>query len=235
MLTHEAYMGTVDGIKEFCPAIISAKQYKNVQRLIGMNKKEYKQKAPVEEYIFSGMCRCKLCGSTLNSNRMKKYNGYYKFYRCQKYKRERVCENKYPIPETILERYLLNHIKEELNNYKVSYEVKQSNKDIQDINSRLVKARNKLYKLKDLYLDDLIDKTSYKDEYARLNGIIADLEKELENDSEMDINAVNTILSMDFESIYQTLQPNEKRYIWQSIIDYIEVGTNRDDVTIHFR
>ena len=80
-----------------------------------------------------------------------------------------------------------------------------------------------------------IDKTSYKDEYARLNGIIADLEKELENDSDMDINAVNTILSMDFESIYQTLQPNEKRYIWQSIIDYIEVGTNRDDVTIHFR
>ena len=166
---------------------------------------------------------------------MKKYNGYYKFYRCQKYKRERVCENKYPIPETILERYLLNHIKEELNNYKVSYEVKQSNKDIQDINSRLVKARNKLDKLKDLYLDDLIDKMSYKDEYARLNGIIADLEKELENDSDMDINAVNTILSMDFESIYQTLQPNEKRYIWQSIIDYIEVGTNRDDVTIHFR
>ena len=49
------------------------------------------------------------------------------------------------------------------------------------------------------------------------------------------INAVNTILSMDFESIYQTLQPNEKRYIWQSIIDYIEVGTNRDDITIHFR
>ena len=166
---------------------------------------------------------------------MKKYNGYYKFYRCQKYKRERVCENKYPIPETILERYLLNHIKEELNNYKVSYEVKQSNKDIQDINSRLVKARNKLDKLKDLYLDDLIDKTSYKDEYARLNGIIADLEKELENDSDMDINAVNTILSMDFESIYQTLKKKKKRYIWQSIIDYIEVGTNRDDVTIHFR
>ena len=235
MLTHEAYMGTVDGIKDFCPAIISAKQYKNVQRLIGMNKKEYKPKAPVEEYIFSGMCRCKLCGSTLNSNRMKKYNGYYKFYRCQKYKRERVCENKYPIPETILERYLLNHIKEELNNYKVSYEVKQSNKDIQDINSRLIKARNKLDKLKDLYLDDLIDKTSYKDEYARLNGIIAELEKELENDCDMDIDAVNTILSMDFEGIYNTLQPNEKRYLWQSIIDYIEVGTNRNDITIHFR
>ena len=83
-------------------------------------------------------------------------------------------------------------------------------------------------------MDDLIDKTSYKSEYARLNGMIADLEKKLDNDCDMDINAVDTILSMDFESIYQTLQPNEKRYIWQSIIDYIEVGNKRDDITIHF-
>ena len=42
-------------------------------------------------------------------------------------------------------------------------------------------------------------------------------------------------LDLPLEKIYQTLQPNEKRYIWQSIIDYIEVGTNRDDITIHFR
>ena len=235
MLTHEAYMGTLNVIKDFCPAIISAKQYKNVQRLIGMNKKEYKPKAPVEEYIFSGMCRCRLCGSILNANRMKKHNGYYKFYRCQKYKREKVCSNKYPIPETILERYLLNHIKEELQNYKISYEVKQSNKDISDIQNRLIKARNKLDKLKDLYLDDLIDKDAYKAEYARLNNTIADLENQIDNDNEMDMNTVDTILSMDFEGIYNTLQPNEKRFLWQSIIDYIEVGTNRDDITIHFK
>ena len=84
-------------------------------------------------------------------------------------------------------------------------------------------------------MDDLIDKTSYKEEYARLNNTIADLEKQIDNDSDMDIDAVETILSMDFEGIYNTLQPNEKRYLWQSIIDYIEIGTNRDDITIHFK
>ena len=84
-------------------------------------------------------------------------------------------------------------------------------------------------------MDDLIDKDAYKAEYARLNTTISELEKEIDNDCDMDTNAVDTILSMDFESIYNTLQPNEKRYIWQSIIDYIEVGDNRDDITIHFR
>ena len=235
-LTHEAYTGVVDGIKDFCPAIISAKQYKNVQRLIGMNKKEYKPKTPQEEYIFSGMLRCKVCGTAFNSNRIYRSGSVYKFYRCQKHKREKACTNQYSISEKgILEKYLLNNIKEELKKYKISYEVKRASIDTTDISSQLVKCRNKLDKLKDLYLDDLIDKNAYKDEYARLNNMIADLEKQIENDSDMDIDAVNTILSMDFESIYHTLQPNEKRYIWQSIIDYIEVGTNRDDITIHFR
>ena len=235
-LTHEAYTGTYNGIKNFCPAIISEKQYKNVQRLISMNKKQYKPKAPQEEYIFSGMIKCKVCGGSFNANRMFRSGKCYKFYRCQRAKREQNCTNKYTISEKgILETYLLNHIKEELQNYKVSYEVKQASKDTADISSRLVKARNKLEKLKDLYLDDLIDKTSYRAEYARLNTMISELEKEMDGDSEIDIDSVETILSMDFESIYHTLQPNEKRYIWQSIIDYIEVGNNRDDITIHFR
>ena len=89
--------------------------------------------------------------------------------------------------------------------------------------------------MKDLYLDDLIDKDAYKAEYASLNSMIVDLEKQMDNDTEIDTDTVNAILEMDFENIYNTLQPNEKRYIWQSIIDYIEIGTNRDDITIHFR
>ena len=160
----------------------------------------------------------------------------YNIYRCQRAKREQNCTNKYTISEKgILEAYLLANIKNELSKYKISYEVKQANKDIQDLQNRLIKARNKLDKLKDLYLDDLIDKDAYRAEYARLNGIISDLENEINNDSDLDIDSINKILSLDFESIYHTLKPNEKRYIWQSIIDYIEVGDNRNDITIHFR
>ncbi len=236
MLTKEAYTGTYNGIKDFCPAIISAKQYKNVQRLISMNKKEYKPKAPQEEYIFSGMIKCKVCGGSFNSNRIFRNGKCYKFYRCQRAKREQNCSNKYSLSEKgILEPYLLANIKEELSKYKVSYEIKKQSIDTTDISSQLVKCRNRLDKLKDLYLDDLIDKDAYKTEYARLNATISELEKELDTGNDIDIQSVEKILSMDFEEIYNTLQPNEKRYIWQSIIDYIEVGTNRDDIKIHFR
>ena len=234
-LTHEAYIGTINGIKDFCPAIISEKQYNNVQRLISMNKKQYKPKAPQEEYIFSGMLRCKLCGSVLNSNRMLKNGVPYKLYRCRKFKREKSCSNKYPIPETILEKYLLENIKKELEKYKISFEIKKSEKNKSQLKNDLVKCRNRLEKLKDLYLDSLIDKTSYRAEYARLNANILKLENEIEENHDIDVKMIENILEMDFETVYHTLEPNEKRYIWQSVIDYIEIGTNRNDITIHFR
>ena len=81
---------------------------------------------------------------------------------------------------------------------------------------------------------ELYNTQIYKADYARLNTQIAELESSISCDSDMNIDTVDTILNMDFEGIYNTLQPNEKRYMWQSIIDYIEVGTNRDDITIHF-
>ena len=234
-LTHESYIGTYNGIKDFCPAIISEKQYNNVQRLISINKKEYKPKAPQEEYIFSGMLRCKLCGSTLNSNRLMKSGAPYKLYRCRKFKREKSCSNKYPIPETILEKYLLENIKKELEKYKISFEIKKSEKNKSQLKNDLVKCRNRLEKLKDLYLDSLIDKTSYKAEYARLNANILKLENEIEEKHDIDVKMIENILEIDFETVYHTLEPHEKRYIWQSVIDYIEIGTNRNDITIHFR
>ena len=235
-LTSEAYIGIFNGVKDFCEPIVSEKQFYNVQRLIKMNQKEYKPKAPQEEYIFSGMLRCKLCGSVLNCTRMIKSGKVYKLYRCRKNKREKVCSNQYAIPESgILEKYLLSHIKEELKNYKITYEIEKQKKDNSKLKNDLVKCRNRLEKLKDLYLDSLIDKTSYKAEYTRLNGIISDLEKELNENMNIDMENVDKVLEMDFETVYHTLEPHEKRYLWQSIIDYIEIGTNRNDITIHFR
>ena len=50
-----------------------------------------------------------------------------------------------------------------------------------------------------------------------------------------DISHIDDILSMDFESIYHTLEDTEKRYLWQSIIDHIDIGNNRNDITIDFK
>lgn len=231
-LSCERYIGEFKGIKNYCPAIISEKQFKNVQRLLSMNKREYNTNI---DYIFSGLLRCKYCGRSLRGNARMRYGEYYKLYRCERAVKEKVCHNTYALPEKgILEKYLLANIKPELEKYKVSYEIKKANTNKSDIASKLSKCRKRLEKLKDLYLDDLIDKGAYKAEYVQLNDTIAGLEAQMEDDADTNIDRINDILSMDFESIYHTLQDTEKRHIWQSIIDYIEIGNNRNDITIHF-
>ena len=82
-------------------------------------------------------------------------------------------------------------------------------------------------------MDDLIDKNAYKAEYVRLNDMITELEAQQEDDK--DISHIDDILNMDFESIYHTLEDIEKRYLWQSIIDHIDIGNNRNDITIYFK
>lgn len=230
-LTNEKYTGTFDNIKDYCPAIIPQKQFDNVQKLLKQNKKEYKKGV---DYIFSGLLKCKYCGGSLHANNRKRSGKDYKIYRCEKAYRDKACTNMYSIPEkNILEKHILNHIKPELEKYKVEYEIKQNQTDKQDIACKLVKCRNKLEKLKDLYLDDLIDKNVYKTEYVRLNDMVAELEAQQTEDK--DISHINDILNMDFESIYHTLEDIEKRYLWQSIIDHIDIGNNRNDITIYFK
>lgn len=230
-LMNEKYTGSFDGIKDYCPAIIPPRQFEAVQELLRKNKREYKKGV---DYIFSGLLKCKYCGCILHANNRKRSGKDYKVYRCEKAYRDKACSNTYSIPEkNILEKYVLDHIKPELEKYKVEYEIKQTQSDKQDIAQKLVKCRNRLDKLKDLYLDDLIDKTTYKAEYTRLNDTIAELEAQQTDNKDM--SHIDEILSMDFESIYQTLADTEKRYIWQSIINHIDIGNNREDITIYFK
>ena len=63
--------------------------------------------------------------------------------------------------------------------------------------------------------------------------MIAELEAQQTEDK--DISHIDDILSMNFESIYHTLEDTEKRYLWQSIIDHIDIGNNRNDITIYFK
>ena len=58
---------------------------------------------------------------------------------------------------------------------------------------------------------------------------------EAQQTDDKDISHIDDILSMDFESIYHTLEDTEKRYLWQSIIDHIDIGNNRNDITIYFK
>lgn len=93
---------------------------------------------------------------------------------------------------------------------------------------------NKIEKLKDLYLDDLIDKETYKKDYEELNNQLEELSKE-DTNKIINIEPLQEFLKLDISIIYDTLNSLEKRRLWVSIIDYIEIGTNKNEIVVHFK
>lgn len=242
ILTNPLYIGThMNGIENYCDPIISKEQFNNVQRLLSVNQKKYIQKGEKSTYIFSGILKCKYCGKRFSAHRTPKKNKtvgeyIYKYYRCPNHYKEHICQNQYSIPEAnILEKYLLSNINSLIKNYinKISMEV--NNNTLKKDNTILINnIKKKMNKLKELYLDDLIDKETYKNDYQDLKLELEVLESAKLSPPKHNLNALEEFLKLDIETIYKSLIEQEKRHLWLSIIDYIEIGNNKNDITIHF-
>lgn len=240
ILKNKIYIGEYKGNVNYCEPIISIEQFNKVQELLKINRKKFDKNVIYDkDYIFSGLLKCKCCGNNLignritrNSNILGKYVDL--AYRCQKHYMRNLCNNKYNITEKTLEKYLINHIKEELNNYIINMQITEIRNTKKDNTKAINKIKNKIEKLKDLYLDDLIDKETYKKDYENLNNQLEELSKENTNKI-VNIEPLQEFLKLDIPIIYDTLNSLEKRRLWLSIIDYIEIGTNKNEIVVHFK
>ena len=134
------------------------------------------------------------------------------------------CDYKKNICENIVESDLLNNIKFEIDKYIVTNTITAQAPPLEIDTSKINSLYKKLEKLKDLYLDDLIDKDSYKRDFQKYSSELEKLEKEKANTEKTttkDFSKLKQILNSDFESMYRTLSQAEKRKFWVSIIDNI--------------
>jgi hypothetical protein len=124
---------------------------------------------------------------------------------------------------------LLEHVKPELEEYLLTVDVKAKEyKSTASVD--IGKINNKLEKLRDLYMDDLIDKDHYKTEYERLTKLLQEKEK-VEKPRIIDAESIQQFLSMDIELIYKDLTKAERRRLWLSIIDHIAVNRETFEIT----
>ncbi len=89
-------------------------------------------------------------------------------------------------------------------------------------NSKEIKR--KLEKLKDLYINDLIDKNMYETDYKKYKNQLQELESKKDNykkTTTKDFSKLKKIFDSDFKNLYLSLSRIEKRKFWLSIIDKI--------------
>ena len=214
-------------IDDFAPPIISNELWNDVQRLIEINVKNNKGNPNAlhhnsKPYIFTGLLICKECGHTLSGKCNAGGNHY---YNCR-YNYFKKCENNKCVNEKKLEKYLLENIVSILKERKI---------EIANINSQKVKIvdntqmlKTKLKKLADLYLNNLVDIDYYKEEYSNISAQIEKIEKEKQSNTKIDYSYIDKFLESNFLEIYNKLDNLEKRRLWTSIIESIEIKGYND-------
>ena len=135
------------------------------------------------------------------------------------------CSCKTNFNEQKIEQILLNEFNIQLKKHISDFEYKQKNYKKMNFSKEISSLENKLNKLKDLYIRDLIRIEDYEKDYkeyvTQLETLYAEQEKIDTNIPNSNLDNLKSFLSNDFISKYRLLSRIEKRRIWLSIIDYI--------------
>ena len=81
-------------------------------------------------------------------------------------------------------------------------------------------------RLKDLYVNGLINLDEYKSDREQIESDIAALTA-YKPRTGPDIDSLKDLLATDFEALYTTLSAEERRFFWRSIIKEIRFGKDR--------
>ena len=206
---NELYRGQYKGVVDFCPAYISNEEWACAAA------KRTRRNPPKDRcYLFTGMVRCPECGVLLTSNVIikKDSNREYYSYRCRHYNVRR-CSFKYHLPELTTEKWLLENVAEKLEEFLSSAEVEAADPKPKPKRDK-AKINEKIRRLNVIYMSGGKSDEEYSSELADLKAQLSAAELE-------------EILTSDFETIYASLEREEKRRFWLSIVDHLVIEKNR--------
>ena len=216
-------------LENYIPPIMNIELFNNVQKLLKVREKTFNK--PISSSLFSGLVFCNVCKNRMSKKQDNRVKNKLIRYCCDNASRRKVgsmeykCTNHNLVREDYIESYLLDNLntlaKKHINKNKLlsSQPQKDNSKEIKEI-------QNKIYKLKDLYLEDLIDKDTYKQDYESLSSKLSKLKNTQEIPQKKNTTKLQNIINAKFDEIYISLTFEEKRNFWLNIIDkiYIENG-----------
>lgn len=231
LLTNKLYIGIKEtrygDIEDFCPALIDKTVFENTQRLLEKNARKQSENNS-GGYIFQGLLKCAECSYTLGGKFYSKNIESSKYYYiCKHHLLSLKCSCATNFNEAKIEKKLLEEFTPQLNKYISDYEYKEKNFKKVDMSKKISLIENKLVKLKDLYVRDLIRIEDYEKDYKEYIKQLAELheqQKKIEvNIPDDNLDALKSFLSNDFLSEYNNFTRIQKRRIWLSIIDHINI------------
>lgn len=225
-LRNTLYKGEYRGIKDFCPALIEPDRFDRIQVLA----KRDVRNSRTRTYIFNGLLICSDCGHnmTCQTTVRKRADGStyeYRAYRCNQHYSMHCCARNKSYTEKMIEEYMLSHIRPALADYIAEYEIDDCCPKTKKPAADAARIRTKLKKLYDLFMDDLIDKDMYKQEYETLQKALHEATTAADMPHK-DVSDLKKFLAQDWEEVYKTFSYEEKAAFWKSIVQSITLHEN---------
>ena len=233
-------------LENICPAIIDKETFKMVQTQKERNLKNYTRK---HTYVYMQKIVCSKCnkimGGSSTTSRNKPTQIYYKCNCCN----TRINEKKIEKPLMLFLNDMLDYYLLIDNNFK-SFFNEDLNIEIDKYNKMLDKCNKKLKKIKEAYLDDLIDKDEFITEEKTIKSQINDLEFKLNHlnnvnnneNNKKDLNLYYNLLQLEkmkYKSYYvrknglwNKLTKEQKSKLIMKYIDSIEIERVKDEIVI---
>ena len=149
--------------ESFCPAIIPHELFDAVQKLLSNNAKS---NPTGRVYLFTSILVCAECGHKLAGHQT---NGKYYYYRCSQHYRRDLCSHDKEIREEVVEAWLFENLGRVFQEWRTEWEVKEAQRKQSAAAVDRAAVRRKLSRLKELYLNEVIDLEEYKRDYEAIS------------------------------------------------------------------
>lgn len=233
LIKNEIYTGNYKGVAEYCPAYVSETDWMKLQ-----NRRPIKKTQNNRVYLFTGMIKCPTCGRNMSAKycKQKRKNGEIKeyfTYRCPD-RDIGICTNRKTVSQLKTETWLIENISQLIEDEIAKVEIerlKPKPKPKTNINA----LKERLRKLEVVYMAGNKSDDDYLSEQKEIKDAIKKAESETPASiADKDITHLRETLETDFKSIYKTLEPEDKRRFWRSLIKEIRVkGNEIVSVEIH--
>lgn len=241
MFQNKIYIGINRENTNFCEPIVPSELFNSVNDQL-TEQKTHRHDAKYS-YIFTGLLICGECHRKLNSgmrgSKQKRKDGtivHYKKtaeYSCRHAYSNPRCPNTKRLKERLLEKHLLENFDSIINSQLAILTEGKPIESHNDIPFLIQKVNKKINRLKELYVNDLIDLDEYKKDRMNLVAELQELENKKQPEKTEAIKNLTALLEADLFAHYHKLSNIEKSQFWKKIVRRIEFDNDRN-ITIKF-
>ncbi|MFT8352164.1 recombinase family protein [Clostridium saccharoperbutylacetonicum] len=223
ILHNKIYIGEYRGHTDFCEPLINKDYFYKIQEIMKNRNIPYVSTNRI--FLFTGLIRCKECNHKMVANAQirnrKSGKVEYILYKCNQFYIRKLCTHNKVIYENKIEKYLLENIKNEIKKIIYKYELEENAvSSTPKINKTQIKR--KLEKLKELYINDLIDIEMYKTDFDKYTEL---LNTKIETEKKRDLQPLKDFYNTDIKSLYRLMTKEEKRILWRTVVKEIVIDS----------